>query len=1581
MLEINDFNAIRISLASPEDVLSWTHGEVTKPETINYRTLKPERDGLFCERIFGPTKDWECYCGKYKRVRYKGVVCDKCGVEVTRSKVRRDRMGHISLASPVSHIWFVKGTPSRLGLLLDISPRNLERVLYFAAYIIVDVDEEKLQMLREHIQKEYEHKRDHVLQQDEDKRHKISMQRSQEMEDFESVQASVKLNIDEQYRANIKKLEEEAQQCREELEELIGKKADEDMMFHSEVLVEEGETINEAVLEQLDEYVEGERESLEAGYMRDLSDAQLVAEADRSRREHEAAQEQQDFERSQQRDLDVLVKEEREKLEQLDSLKVRRVLSENEFRVLREIALDVFRADMGAGAIREIVSKVDLDELGNHLQEEIQVSTGQRRKRATKRMRVVEKFRKSGNRPEWMILTVLPVIPPDLRPMVQLDGGRFATSDLNDLYRRVINRNNRLKRLMELNAPEIIVRNEKRMLQEAVDALIDNGRRGRAVSGKGKHRLKSLSDMLKGKQGRFRQNLLGKRVDYSGRSVIVVGPNLQLHQCGLPKKMALELFKPFVMRRLVEKGFAHNIKSAKRIVERVRPEVWDVLEEIIKDYKVLLNRAPSLHRLSIQAFEAKLIEGSAIQLHPLVCAAFNADFDGDQMAVHVPLSLRAQEEARTRMLSTYNLLSPAHGEPIITPSQDIVLGCYYITMYKSSMEDEQDWRGKKFESPNEAMLAYEYGMVDIQEIITVVLDESDLGSFDYTEYSKYHNQLTEKSFEMMQYWVLPDNGEDEGSLAKVVRGKELKVKPTTRNDKQAILVETTIGRLIFNSALLPPLRYRNELVAKKGLKEIIAECYKYYTDPDNIPEEQLNNIRKQYGDKPVQELVRLFGSEMTAIQADMIKRLGFRYATRGGMTIGINDIEVPPAKAMIVMDAEQRVADVEKQFRRGLITEEERYRAVVDIWQKVTKKVTEAVRDNLNPFGPVAMMAISGARGNINQISQMAGMRGLMSDPTGRIIELPIKANFREGLSVLEYFVSTHGGRKGLADTALRTADAGYLTRRLVDVAQDVIVTIEDCGTKDGMWLRATDDASVMETLEERITGRILAAHIVDPETGEILLEKNQEIDEDQANFLIKEKNIQAFYVRSALSCQAEHGICRLCYGRNLATGKLVDVGEAVGIIAAQSIGEPGTQLTLRTFHTGGVASADDITQGLPRVQEIFEARSPKGKAFLAEIDGIASLVKTEEGVRTVTISSRDVYVDEYTVPEAYVVLVEDGSEVVKEQLLAESNNAESDEPAITSRMNGMVHIQDRKLTISLNDVDEREIVVPHTARLTIDDGEQIYAGHKLTEGSADPQELLAFQGKESVQGYLVNEAQKVYRSQGVNINDKHIEVIVRQMLRRVRIEEPGDTGLLPNELIEAFEFKRLNEEIISEGGDPCIAATVLLGITKASLNTDSFLSAASFQETTRVLTEASINGSVDYLRGLKENVVIGKLIPAGTGIEKSQVVKQQELPGDITVLLAKHIASQQEQEQQQQPVVESEPVSAESEEVQQAKAMLGITDEELAEMKDDTGISVKASDVDPNLVQELKAWLGKQDSEEDNEARRMLDILKRGDK
>ncbi|MBA3946391.1 MAG: DNA-directed RNA polymerase subunit beta' [Herpetosiphonaceae bacterium] len=1453
MPEINDFNAIRISLASPEEILSWSRGEVTKPETINYRTLKPERDGLFCEKIFGPQKDWECFCGKYKRVRYKGVVCDKCGVEVTRSKVRRERMGHINLASPVSHIWFVKGTPSRLGLLLDISPRNLERVLYFAAYIVTDVDDLAMEQLRQRLRADYQVRRAELEGKARGKGTDASTRATEELAQLESALATTQKRIKEEYEEQQRELEDEAQELHDQLEELMNLSAPEDLRFREVVVAERGEPISEYHINRLDELLGAEIDRLRERREQELNDSDSLIGAERDQRSFVAEQNRTKLSDETQRELEVLVREEKDKLDRIDEIKLLRILSESEYRGMRDLALGTFRAEMGAGAVRGLVGRVDLDALAAQLQEEIQISsvTSQKRKKATKRLRVVEAFRKSGNKPEWMIMKVLPVIPPDLRPMVQLDGGRFATSDLNDLYRRVINRNNRLKRLMELNAPEIIVRNEKRMLQEAVDALIDNGRRGRAVSGKGKHRLKSLSDMLKGKQGRFRQNLLGKRVDYSGRSVIVVGPTLKLHQCGLPKKMALELFKPFVMRRLVEKGHAHNIKAAKRFVERIKPEVWDALEEVIKDYLVLLNRAPSLHRLSIQAFEAVLIEGSAIQLHPLVCSAFNADFDGDQMAVHVPLSRPAQQEARMRMLSRYNLLSPAHGEPIITPAQDIVLGCFYLTQVRPDALGA----GKIFSDVDEALLAYDNKIVSPQAPIMMILDDYVVGDED---------QITTPA-------------------------KEL----PSEDGRPRMLVETTVGRILFNNAIRfpdepdpgengfqSPLHFRNRLIKKTGLKEVIADCYRFYSRSENLAGEAREALTAEYPQLSEEELLRFHASDQTAMLADRIKQLGFKHSTLGGMTFSAADVEVPPTKTDILERAEGKVSDIAKQHRRGLITEDERYRGVVEAWQTATKDVTEAVKQHINPFGPVSMMQVSGARGSIDQMRQMAGMRGLMSDPTGKIIELPIRSNFREGLTVLEYFVSTHGGRKGLADTALRTADAGYLTRRLVDVAQDLIVTVDDCGTEMGMWVLEADSDIVKAPMYDRVVGRMAALPVKHPETGDILIERNDEITEEAARTAVA-AGVTAIFVRSGLLCRAEHGVCRMCYGRNLATGKLVMIGEAVGIIAAQSIGEPGTQLTLRTFHTGGVAG-EDITQGLPRIQEIFEARSPKGKALLAEIDGTIELIKEEES-RRIRVVSNHVFADEQLLPADYRVLVEAGHQVDFGTRLAESNRSDTDDQPIIARTAGIVFIGDGTITVRNEDREEREVVVPHGSRIRagIVDGATVTLGQQLTEGAIDPQEMLQVLGREEVQRYLVNEAQRVYRLQGVPINDKHVEMIVRQMLRRVRIEDSGDTDLLPGELADAFEFVRINRRVLAQGGEPALATTLLLGLIKSALNTDSFLSAASFQETTRVLTEAAITGKVDYLRGLKENVVIGKLIPAGTGLAQRRLLAANEVAAD----------------------------------------------------------------------------------------------------
>ena len=1385
MLDVNEFDSMRIGLASPEQILSWSHGEVKKPETINYRTLKPERDGLFCERIFGPTKDWECHCGKYKRIRHKGVVCDKCGVEVTRAKVRRERMGHIQLATPVSHIWYFKGIPSRMGLILDISPRSLERVLYFASYIVVDpagTPLTKRQLLSEQEYREYE------------------------------------------------------------------------AQFNEDGYTIGGKSVVIETVAQRNERLAIVREAQrKERYNTALRDDATIPEADK--------------------EYEELTREER-----------------YELGAAEEVLFACI--DMGAEAVKALLSELDLEALNAELREELNTASGQRKIRAVRRLEVVEAFRQSGNRPEWMIMDIVPVIPPELRPMVQLDGGRFATSDLNDLYRRVINRNNRLKRLLDLGAPDIIVRNEKRMLQEAVDALIDNGRRGRPVTGPGNRPLKSLSDMLKGKQGRFRQNLLGKRVDYSGRSVIVVGPELKMHQCGLPKEMALELFKPFVMKRLVERGQASNIKAAKRQVERVGPGVWESLEEVIKEHPVLLNRAPTLHRLGIQAFEPILWEGRAIKLHPLVCTAFNADFDGDQMACHLPLSVEAQAEARTLMLSSHNILSTKDGKPVAVPSQDMILGTYYLTVVR---EDTRD-KAKTFATYDEVMLAYESHIIGLQDIL---------------------------------YIRLPDHGR----------------------------VETTAGRLIFNNALFPELwQYEKREDGTYSLGKVMD--------------------KKTVG-KLVDQCFQLFGNEKTAELLDRIKSLGYSFARRAGMTVAIADIKVPEVKTSLLDTAEQEVEKVSRMYRRGLITEEERYRKTIQLWTKATEDVTDAMMDNMacdkDGFNPVYMMAISGARGNKQQIRQLAGMRGLMADPSGRIIDLPIKANFKEGLTVLDYFTSSHGARKGLADTALRTADSGYLTRRLVDVSQDVIVREDDCDVvgidlvrerarlatsprqalemlKDKLIGRVLDkdvvnaetgelavpaetildeqsladiaDAGVtaislrgahlgsdsdinhtnlvqkillgesddsiratlketmiqnmlnkdtvnaivdsngveiypadtrlteegieailnsdvkevqvrnneingieveaivegtgiIEPLKDRIVGRIAAEELINKETGEVIVPLNGEITEELADEVVKHYDVVK--IRSVLTCRSPYGVCRKCYGRDLGTGDQVQVGEAVGIIAAQSIGEPGTQLTMRTFHTGGVAG-DDITQGLPRVEELFEARKPKRNAIIAENEGVVRVVPNEgkKGTNTIFITG------------------EDGIEL--------------------------------------------DYLIPYGSRIIVKDGDVVSLGARLTEGSINPHDIMRVMGTQATQRYLVYEVQKVYKSQGVEINDKHIEVIVRQMLHKVKIETAGDADMLPGDMIDINTFDEENRRLTLNGRENATGKRTLLGITKAALATDSFLSAASFQETTRVLTDAAIKGKIDPLLGLKENVIIGKLIPAGTGMSryrKIEVVKK----------------------------------------------------------------------------------------------------------
>jgi DNA-directed RNA polymerase subunit beta' len=1395
MLEVNNFDAIRIGLASPDEIKSWSSGEVTKPETINYRTLKPEKDGLFDERIFGPTKDWECYCGKYKRIRYKGIICDKCGVEVTRSKVRRERMGHIKLASPVSHIWYFKGTPSRLGILLDISPRNLERILYFALSVVTRVDENEREKALARVDEELAERVAGAKGVVDEKQAELEGQVAERRLAIDGELAAEKKMLDERLKSRTEELTAAAKAIEADLK-AAGKVVTADVVFAAtgEVVAREGDPTKDAVT-RLRAAVKAEAASVTAdtreaqGRAQDRHDLQIgdltggfdgaLAES----RAHLA------------RETDDARLAARLARQQINDVKVMKTLTESEHRNLSDQHGRMFDAAMGAEAIKKVIEALDLDELAEALHIEMRQTSGQRRKKAIKRLRLIEAFRKSGARPEWMILTTLPVIPPDLRPMVQLDGGRFATSDLNDLYRRVINRNNRLSRLLDLEAPEIIIRNEKRMLQEACDALIDNGRRGRAISGTGNHRLKSLSDMLKGKQGRFRQNLLGKRVDYSGRSVIVVGPELKLHQCGLPKKMALELFKPFVMRQLVEKGFAHNIKSAKRIVERVRPEVWDVLEEVIQDHPVLLNRAPTLHRLGIQAFMPVLVEGSAIQIHPLVCFAFNADFDGDQMAVHVPLSSAAQKEAKELMLSTQNLLSAADGSPVVSPTHDMVLGCYYLTIE----DPEAAGKGRVFSSFAETQMALHAKVIHLQAPITVEV-----------------------------------NGE---------------------------LVETTAGRLIFNSVLPDELGFANQIMDRKGLKELIARCY------------------------------RDLGPVATASLVDGIKGIGFHYATAAGITIGIDDIKVPAQKAKLLAQADQRVSSIDAEFRRGFITEDERYTQTVEVWRNTTDEVTQHMLDGLDRKGSVWMITHSGARGNVTQVHQLAGMRGLMADPSGRIIDLPIRSNLREGMTVLEYFISSHGARKGLADTALRTADSGYLTRRLVDVAQDVITREEDCGADIGSWITREESADIPEPFVDRLIGRMAALEIVDPATGDVITGQNDEIDE-AAIARIAGSEIDRINVRSPLTCAARHGVCRMCYGRNLASGRLVELGQAVGIIAAQSIGEPGTQLTMRTFHTGGVAG-EDITQGLPRVEELFEARIPKGKAELSRIDGTVEVQRGGEDQPIVAVvEQREVFDTPIKLAAKYEILVEDGDEVVEDQLLARLEDGEETHE-VKSPTAGLVARKGRNLTIRSEEVDRREYQIPHSARLRVETGDKVGAGQPLTEGMFDPKELLEIKGVDAVQRFLVTEVQKVYRSQGVSINDKHVEIIVRQMLRKVMVDNPGDTELLPSEMIDRFEFEERNNRILAEGGEPATAQTILLGVTKASLNTSSFLAAASFQETTRVLTEAAIQGSKDHLIGLKENVIIGKLIPAGTGaLARAEAARAKELsPDEVEALREREAA------------------------------------------------------------------------------------------
>ena len=1229
------FDAIKIGLASPDKIREWSHGEVLKPETINYRTLKPEKDGLFCERIFGPSKDWECHCGKYKKIRYKGVICDRCGVEVTKSSVRRERMGHIELAAPVSHIWYFKGIPSRMGLMLDLSPRVLEKVLYFANYIVLDKGTSELQY--------------------------------------------------------------------------------------------------------------------------------------------------------------------------------KQVLTEREFQEAREKYGMTFRVGMGAEAVKELLEAIDMEKESEELKRGLKEATGQKRARIIKRLEVVEAFRESGNRPEWMIMTVIPVIPPDLRPMVQLDGGRFATSDLNDLYRRIINRNNRLKRLLELGAPDIIVRNEKRMLQEAVDALIDNGRRGRPVTGPGNRALKSLSDMLKGKSGRFRQNLLGKRVDYSGRSVIVVGPELKIYQCGLPKEMAIELFKPFVMKELVANGTSHNIKNAKKMVERLQPEVWDVLEEVIKEHPVMLNRAPTLHRLGIQAFEPILVEGKAIKLHPLVCTAFNADFDGDQMAVHLPLSVEAQAECRFLLLSPNNLLKPSDGGPVAVPSQDMVLGIYYLTQERPGSIGE----GKYFKSVNEAILAYENKALTLQTRIKVRMTKT-----------------------------MPDGTTKTGT------------------------VESTLGRFLFNEILPQDLGFVNRSIPENEMKLEVDF---------HVGKKQLKQI--------LEKVINTHGATKTAEVLDDIKATGYKFSTRAAMTVSISDMTVPPEKPELIKQAQETVDHITKNYKRGLITEEERYKEVVETWKETDDVLTRKLLDGLDKYNNIFMMADSGARGSDKQIKQLAGMRGLMADTTGHTIELPIKSNFREGLDVLEYFMSAHGARKGMSDTALRTADSGYLTRRLVDVSQDLIIREMDCceGKEiPGMYVKAfTDGKEEIESLQERITGRF-SCETIKNKDGEILVKANHMITPKRAARIMSEgvdangKPFEQIKIRTILNCKSHVGVCAKCYGSNMATGELVQVGESVGIIAAQSIGEPGTQLTMRTFHNGGVAGGD-ITQGLPRVEELFEARKPKGLAIITEISGVATLKDTKKK---------------------------------REIIVTNSETGES-----------------------------KTYLIPYGSRIKVQDGVYLDAGDELTEGSVNPHDILRIKGVNAVQDYMLREVQRVYRLQGVEINDKHIEVIVRQMMKKIRIEDNGDTELLPGTMVDILDFEDINEEMIAQGKEPAEGKQVMLGITKASLATNSFLSAASFQETTKVLTEAAIKGKVDPLIGLKENVIIGKLIPAGTGMKRYRNVKldtgedEYEMEDDDLMLDETEMSEEQTEITSKETTADAETAAAEN------------ADENVADDFDEVDLTAEDSD------------------------------------
>ena len=1400
-METKGLTALRISLASPETVRSWSYGEVLKPETINYRRLRPEKDGLFCEAIFGPTRDYQCYCGKYKNPRYKGIVCDKCGVEVTRSSVRRERMGHIELATPVAHIWYTRRIPSYLGLLLDISRRNLDRVLYFAQYIVTYVDEDARAKALKRLEDEISVSEREQANQINDQIKQVKLERDRKLAELQQQKADLQSRSDEQIASSLEPVIKEGQRLEQSLQERMGQTAAKAIVFEEtrQTIVEAGKPIAQshvsliqrAVKERLDELENETRERLQ----RDIE--QISMEITRIRAEAEEAMEAL---RNQLEDQSFVSQNQNSRVrDELQELRPFTFLSESRYRELKSRWGQVFRADMGAEAFYDILRRLDLEKLSEELWHEVRTSKSkQKRKKATTRLKVVEAFRRSTNHSEWMVLTVLPVIPPDLRPMVQLDGGRFATSDLNDLYRRVINRNNRLKRLLELGAPDVIVRNEKRMLQEAVDSLIDNSQRGKALSRRGRRELKSLSDMLKGKKGRFRRNLLGKRVDYSGRSVIVVGPTLKLHQCGLPKTMALELYRPFVIAKLVQHNYAANVKGARRFIERNRPEVWEVLEEAIKERPVLLNRAPTLHRLGIQAFEPVLIEGSAIQLHPLVTTAFNADFDGDQMAVHVPLSEKAVWEARNLMLSSKNLLKPADGEPIISPSKDMVLGVYYLTMDGTPSADEKAER--RFSDTDEVVVSYELGQVKVHEYIKVNVS---------TWYDENDKRMPQP---------------------------------------KKMLLRTTVGRVLFNRILPPEVQFRNIKLDKGGVKDLIGD------------------------------VLEVAGQEVTTNVADLVKDIGFEYAMRSGSTIAVSDITIPEAKYEIIGKASQEVENVNRSFRRGLLTEQERNERIIDIWQNTTKDVAGAVRKAMKPTGNLSTMANSGAtKGGFGPIAQLAGMRGLMADPSGRIIRLPIQSNFREGLNTLEYFISTHGARKGLADTALRTADAGYLTRRLVDVAQDIIINEVDCFTHDGIFIRKSDDVAG-QNLKERLFGRVAATRIVDPRTGEVLVERDEILDHTNAR-KVMDAGVDEVKVRSAMTCELVHGICAKCYGMDLGRGTLVALGSAVGIVAAQSIGEPGTQLTLRTFHSGGVAAGSDITTGLPRVEELFEARRmPKGEAIISQIGGIARVIQSDRysDQRVVRVENAEMVSDEYDVPAEWTLSVKDEGTISLGEPIATLGEA-----SIAAQHAGRVRLEGSKVIVSYEQRESEEYEIPSTARLLVTDGDHIEAGTQLTEGSLNPHTVLRIKGRDACAMYLLTEIQKVYRAQGQNINDKHFEVIIRKMLGKVQVMRPGDTHFLPSDFIDRLEMRRVNESLVGTGKQPARYSEMLLGVTKASLNTDSFLSASSFQHTIKVLAGAAIAGTEDNLFGLKENVIIGKLIPAGTGFVHGRFQAPVDSNGD----------------------------------------------------------------------------------------------------